>query len=114
MTPIRLLAAAAALLALGACAAASAAARRPPQSDEEAGRDYAQAYCSSCHAVGWRGRSANPQAPAFRDIANRYPPEQLAETLVEGIEVGHPKMPRFVMAPERADQLIAYLKTLRK
>lgn len=110
LTPLAAAALAAATLASWAAAASPI---DPPKSDAEAGADYARAYCSSCHAVGGLGASPNPQAPPFRVIADKYPPEQLSETLVEGIEVGHPKMPRFIMAPERADQLVAYLKTLR-
>ncbi len=85
---------------------------RLPGTPEEEGRRYAQAYCSGCHAVGMTGASPNPEAPPFRVVVKRYPPDDLAETFNEGIVVGHPKMPPFVFSPERAGDLIAYLKTL--
>jgi hypothetical protein len=46
-------------------------------------------------------------------VANRYPEERMNQALTEGFIVGHPKMPRFVMAPERADEIVAYIRTLR-
>jgi mono/diheme cytochrome c family protein len=84
---------------------------RPPA---EAGRAYVEAHCSSCHAVGDLGASPNPQAPPFRLVVTRYPPGDLAEAFSEGIVVGHPKMPPFVMSAEEADDVIAYLKTLAR
>lgn len=85
-----------------------------PKAPDEEGRDYARAYCSSCHAVGLTGSSPNPNAPTFRDVANRYPIEEMRQRIEDGFVEGHPKMPRFVLSPERADDLVAYLKTLRR
>jgi cytochrome c len=78
----------------------------------EAGLRFAKAHCSACHAIGDTGASPNPRSPPFRQIVKRYPPENLAEAFNEGIVVGHGKMPPFVMSPEQADDVIAYLKTL--
>jgi cytochrome c len=102
---------AAVALALATAALASPLPQPPPP--DESGRDYAKAYCSSCHAVGRHGASPNPDAPTFREVANRYPEEQMNQALAEGFVVGHPKMPRFVMSPERMDEMIAYIRTLR-
>ena len=84
-----------------------------PGTPEDQGRRYAEAYCSACHAVSGSGASPNPDAPPFRIIVKRYPPDDLAEAFNEGIVVGHPKMPPFVFSPERAEDLIAYLTTLK-
>ena len=36
-------------------------------------------------------------APPFRDLPKRYPVENLAEALAEGIVTGHPARPRFIL-----------------
>ena len=77
------------------------------------GHAFAEANCSRCHAVGLDGTSPQPQAPLFRDLATRWPPENLAEALAEGIVVGHSPMPEFVLEPDQIDDFIAYFKVLR-
>jgi mono/diheme cytochrome c family protein len=77
------------------------------------GQILAESNCGSCHAVGHEGASPNPLSPPFRDVVLRYPPENLAEALAEGISVGHPKMPPFVFQPADDAALIAYLKSLK-
>jgi cytochrome c len=42
----------------------------------------------------------------------RYPPENLAEALAEGIVSGHPDMPEYVLSPEEIEAVMAYLHTL--
>lgn len=79
----------------------------------EAGRTIAEAYCSTCHAVGVDGESPHLDAPKFRDIAKQYPVEALAEALAEGIVVGHPDMPEFVFEPEEIDHLLDYLISIQ-
>ena len=49
-------------------------------------------------------------APPFRDLGKRYPIEQLAEALAEGIVTGHPDMPEFVFETEDVIALLAYLR----
>jgi mono/diheme cytochrome c family protein len=83
-----------------------------PLPPAEAGKRFVEAHCSSCHAVGALGASPNPRSPPFREVVKRYPPESLAEAFNEGIVVGHSNMPPFVMSPEQADDVVAYLKTL--
>lgn len=78
------------------------------------GRHFAEIHCASCHAIGDRGSSPNPAAKPFRDIVKVYPPEQLQEAFVEGISVGHAKMPPFTLSPDDTDDLIAYLRTLER
>ena len=67
-----------------------------------------------CHAVGRAGDSPLRIAPPFRTLHTRYPVENLAEALAEGITVGHPAMPEFRLDPDQIDNLIAYLKTLER
>ena len=70
--------------------------------------------CSPCHAVELSGKSPHPDAPAFRTLSERYPVEDLAEALAEGISTGHPDMPEFVASPEQIDAIIAYIGSLQR
>ncbi|MEE7448960.1 cystathionine beta-lyase [Methylobacterium radiotolerans] len=78
------------------------------------GETLARTSCARCHAVGRVGESPLPAAPPFRDLHRRYPVEDLAEALVEGIRTGHPSMPEFRFDPDQAQDLIAYLKSLER
>jgi hypothetical protein len=51
-------------------------------------------------------------APPFRSLHERYPVENLQESLAEGIITGHPSMPEFRLDPDQITDVIAYLKTL--
>jgi len=78
------------------------------------GRTFANANCASCHAVGPVGESPLKIAPPFRTLHARYPVEQLAEALAEGITTGHPTMPEFRLDAAQIGDLIAYLKSLER
>jgi len=69
--------------------------------------------CSRCHAIGKEGASTHPEAPPFRTLSSRYPIEDLAESLAEGIVSGHPDMPIFVFSPHDVDAVIDYLKSIQ-
>jgi cytochrome c len=69
--------------------------------------------CSGCHAVGDRDKSPNPKSPPFRTLSKRYPLGALEEAFVEGIDTGHPDMPRFVASPDQIADIIAYIGTLK-
>jgi len=56
--------------------------------------------CSRCHAIGKEGDSPQPPAPPFRTLSSKYPVEDLAASLAEGIVSGHPDMPIFVFSPQ--------------
>ena len=53
------------------------------------------ANCARCHAIDKVSPSPLPIAPPFRSLNERYPVENLAESLAEGIVTGHPTMPEF-------------------
>jgi mono/diheme cytochrome c family protein len=78
----------------------------------ERGRTFAQTNCATCHAVGRVGESPLRIAPPFRTLHTRYPVENLAESLAEGIVTGHPTMPQFRLDAAQVADLLAYLKTL--
>jgi hypothetical protein len=53
------------------------------------------------------------EAPAFRTLSNKYPVENLAESLAEGIVSGHPDMPIFVFSPQDVAAIIDYLQSVQ-
>lgn len=98
-------------LVLAAGLAAAPAARAEP--DLARGHALVERNCGVCHAVGRADTSANPAAPAFRELHRRYPVENLAEALAEGILTGHPQMPEFAFPPDDVSAIIAYLKSIQ-
>jgi cytochrome c len=70
--------------------------------------------CSRCHAVGKEGDSPHPPAPPFRTLSSKYPVEDLAESLAEGIVSGHPDMPIFVFSPHDVEAIIQYLQSIQE
>jgi len=68
--------------------------------------------CARCHAIEMTGDSTHPKAPPFREVVKRYPVEDLAEALAEGIVSGHPDMPVFTFEPAEIDAILAYLNGL--
>jgi cytochrome c len=80
----------------------------------QAGRVLAEANCARCHAIGATGSSPIAAAPAFRDLYRRYPVDQLAEALAEGIATGHAAIPEFRLEPSQIDDFLAYLRALQR
>ena len=78
------------------------------------GQELLGANCSRCHAIGRTGASPHTAAPAFRTLSRRYPIEELAEALAEGLSVGHSDMPDFVFEPEDVGSIIDYLKSIQE
>jgi cytochrome c len=94
-------------------AEAGAAASTAPQLAR--GRQFAVSHCATCHAIGLSGTSPYAPAPPFRTLHLRYPVDNLAEALAEGITVAHQgarQMPEFVLTVAEIDDLLAYLKSL--
>src|SRR5262249_24774076 len=89
------LATAAALLIL-MLAATTAGAAEKDLTDK--GKVLVEKNCSRCHAIGKEGESTHPEAPPFRTLSSKYPIDDLAESLAEGIVSGHPDMPIFVFS----------------
>lgn len=69
--------------------------------------------CSRCHAIGKDGDSLHPEAPPFRTLSSKYPVEDLAESLAEGIVSGHPDMPIFAFGPHDVEAIIEYLESIQ-
>jgi len=101
---------------IAACALATAA---TAQTDEALADSVARGHelvvndCSMCHAVEPTGASPNPLSPPFRELHKRYPVEDLAEALAEGIMVGHPVMPQFKFGQADVADIIHYLQSVQ-
>ena len=74
------------------------------------GKVLVEQNCARCHAIGKDGKSTHPEAPPFRTLSSRYPIEDLAELLAEGIVSGHPDMPIFVFSATDVEAIIEYLQ----
>ena len=99
-------------LAQGFVAGHAIAGERPSGDLSKQGHAIVEENCARCHAIGLSGESTHKDAPPFRVVVTRYPPESLAEALAEGITTGHPDMPVFTFEPGEIDAIIAYLETL--
>lgn len=95
--PLPTLAAAGTLLAQGALA----------QGSPEAGRQTAERWCVSCHAVDVAGSDA---APPFTEIARR--PNRSDGYYYVWLTDPHPPMPRLDLSRQDIANLIAYLRSL--
>jgi len=93
---------------------APAAAQSVLSPAEQRGLTLVRTNCSRCHATGRYGASPLKIAPPFRTLHNRYPVEDLQESLAEGIVTGHPTMPEFRFDPGQVTDIIAYLKSLER
>lgn len=70
--------------------------------------------CGACHAIGTRNNSPHREAPPFRTLSARYPIENLAEALAEGLSTGHPDMPDFTFEVEDVAAILAYLNAIQE
>ncbi len=104
-------------VALGAAAMLLGLAAMPAGAAEKdltnKGEVLVKENCSRCHAIGKEGASTHPEAPPFRTLSSRYPIDDLAESLAEGIVSGHPDMPIFVFGPTDVEAIIDYLKSIQ-
>lgn len=82
--------------------------------DLAAGQVLAESRCAHCHAVGRDGVSPIAAAPAFRHLGRKWPVENLAEALAEGIVVGHPAMPAFAFSPPEIDDFLGWLQAIQE
>lgn len=78
----------------------------------DVGRAIVSEHCARCHAIGMKDESPHAEAPPFRIVVDRYPSEDLAEALAEGLVSGHPDMPVFQFSVPQIEGFIAYLDDL--
>ena len=79
----------------------------------EHGRSLVVRLCAQCHAIDASEKSQVYAAPAFRRLEPRVDLEELQKRLQDGILVGHPEMPVFVLKANEAHAVVAYLKSIR-
>jgi len=108
--PISLLA----LAMLAACQQQEPLAATPAPVDLASAHSLAQGACGGCHSVEPYGRSPNPASPEFAAIANRAGVNR--ETLLTWLRDAHnyPAEMDFWLEGGEADQLTAYILSLRR
>ena len=79
----------------------------------ERGKRIVELQCVSCHAVRADDKSHNPNAPALRTLAERYPVTGLEEAFALGIMTGHPGMPDFRFGRDQIKDILAYLGSIQ-
>lgn len=76
------------------------------------GLEYAQAHCAGCHAIlKDETESPNPDSPAFAAVAAT--PGITRTALSVFLQSPHPTMPNLIVEGEDADNLIAYILSLK-
>ncbi len=76
------------------------------------GRTSASLYCADCHRTEpGAGPSPLPAAPPFAAVAKTKGMTALA--LLVWLRTSHPSMPNIILMPETADDIIAYILSLR-
>jgi mono/diheme cytochrome c family protein len=78
------------------------------------GEELVSAQCARCHAIARSGESPHSAAPPFRTLSRRYPVDALAESLAEGLSVGHSDMPEFVFEADEIAAILAYLNSIQE
>ena len=79
--------------------------------DIQSGKRLAQAWCSNCHRIDANAGVVDG-APDFYSVANL--PSTTALSLKVFFQTNHRDMPNFHIGPSEADDLIAYILSLKK
>ena len=85
------------------------AAQDPPGS-VEAGRNLANQWCTGCHAV--EPKTVGIFAADFTEIAKL--PSTTALSLKVFLQTSHPSMPNFILQPDEANDIVAYILSLKR
>jgi mono/diheme cytochrome c family protein len=80
--------------------------------DAQHGLDLAKRWCAACHVVSPDQGRANADAPPFASIARR--PNFSVQALAYFLLAPHPKMPELPLSRSQADDVAAYIATLKK
>jgi cytochrome c len=87
------------------------------QSDTDAlvaeGKRLAEINCTRCHNIEEEGESPITDAPPFREISLNYDTMELIDGFMEGLAVRHPLMPDWEMTEPQAEELTAFIMSLR-
>jgi mono/diheme cytochrome c family protein len=108
-----LLAMAGTALALAGCASTG---RDAPASGPDAavqrGQAFAEQRCAGCHVVGLDEREG-ASGPRFRELRTRFDAMSLQRRFGEISEHGSGEMPPIQITRSQADDLVAYIESLR-
>jgi mono/diheme cytochrome c family protein len=80
--------------------------------DPAMGRRTAETMCSDCHAVDPKAVSRGSNAPAFAAIAHE--PSATVLSLNAFLRSNHRSMPNFILARADADNIVAYILSLKR
>lgn len=83
-----------------------------PRGNAEEGRLYAMNWCTLCHSVEPETDRTGTYAPNFTAIAKRRTTS--AGALKAYIQSDHELMPNFMLSSEDADDIVAYILSLRR
>lgn len=75
------------------------------------GEMLSESWCSQCHAVKPGRSSANPDAPAFLDVAAE--PSITEYSLRVFLKTPHSTMPNIMMKSEDMDDIVSYILSLK-
>lgn len=76
------------------------------------GRLLAYRICAECHGVDRAGSSNNSKAPSFQHIANI--PGMTSAALTVALQTSHRSMPNLVIKGRDAQNIIAYIQSLKE
>lgn len=76
----------------------------------ETGHRYATDWCVGCHSVD--AKTVGMFAADFTEVANL--PSTTALSLKVFLQTSHKNMPNFILKPSEADDIIAYILSLRR
>jgi mono/diheme cytochrome c family protein len=80
--------------------------------DPKRGIAYAQANCAGCHAILYEdANSPNTDSPSFKAVADT--PGMTRTALSVFLQSPHATMPNLIVTGEDADDLIAYILSLK-
>ena len=98
-----------------AAASLSAHARHvAPPGNIRAGRELAKAVCAECHVVVPRPGVSRQigDAPDFADVAQM--PSTTRTALLAFLRSSHPNMPNLILSDRKANDVIAYILSLKR
>lgn len=101
------------LISCAVLSAFSTVIRAQETGDVRQGLQFAQTYCSECHAVApGDTTSPVPGVASFEEISNT--PGMTGMALAVWFRTSHPTMPNFILEPDDEADLIAYLLSLKE
>jgi mono/diheme cytochrome c family protein len=80
--------------------------------DSNHGRQVARRWCVTCHVVAGNQRQTTSEAPPFASIARR--PDFDVKRLATFLMNPYPRMPAMSLTRVEAQDIAAYIATLRK